>query len=99
MNPATRLLADPRLATLLGALAPTGAETRIVGGAVRDALIGLAPHEIDLATTAMPEATMAAAEAAGLRAIPPKGPRPASIPRAGRSACPTLSSSSPNRWR
>lgn len=70
MNAATRLLEDPRLATLLAALATTDAETRIVGGAVRDALIGLAPHEIDLATTAPPEITMAAAHAAGLKAIP-----------------------------
>lgn len=70
MNAAARLLEDPRLATLLAALATTGAETRIVGGAVRDALIGLAPHEIDLATTAPPDATMAAARAAGLKAIP-----------------------------
>jgi tRNA nucleotidyltransferase/poly(A) polymerase len=70
MNAAARLLEDPRLTTLLAALATTDAETRIVGGAVRDALIGLAPHEIDLATTAPPEATMAAARAAGLKAIP-----------------------------
>jgi poly(A) polymerase len=70
MNAAARLLEDPRLATLLAALATTGAETRIVGGAVRDAMIGLAPHEIDLATTAPPDAAMAAARAAGLKAIP-----------------------------
>lgn len=50
MNAAEHLLDDPRLATLFAALARTGAETRVVGGAVRDALFGLPPHEIDLAT-------------------------------------------------
>jgi poly(A) polymerase len=67
---AERLLDDPRLATLFAALARTGAETRVVGGAVRDALFGLPPHEIDLATTALPEAVLAAARAAGLKGVP-----------------------------
>jgi tRNA nucleotidyltransferase/poly(A) polymerase len=70
MNAAERLLDDPRLATLFAALAKTGAETRVVGGAVRDALFGLPPHEIDLATTTLPEAVMAAAQAAGLKGVP-----------------------------
>ncbi|WP_442753616.1 CCA tRNA nucleotidyltransferase [Methylocystis sp. JAN1] len=70
MNAAQQLLDDPRLATLLAALARTGAETRIVGGAVRDALFGLPPHEIDLATTALPEAVLAAAREAGLKGVP-----------------------------
>ncbi len=67
---AERLLDDPRLATLFSALARTGAETRVVGGAVRDALFGLPPHEIDLATTALPETVLAAARAAGLKGVP-----------------------------
>ena len=70
MTDAARLLDDPRLATLFAALATTGAETRIVGGAVRDALCGLPPHEIDLATTALPEAVMRAAVTAGVKAVP-----------------------------
>ncbi len=70
MNAAERLLDDPRLATLFAALAKTGAETRVVGGAVRDALFGLPPHEIDLATTALPEAVLVAAQAAGLKGVP-----------------------------
>ncbi|GLI93250.1 CCA tRNA nucleotidyltransferase [Methylocystis echinoides] len=70
MNAAAHLLDDPRLATLFAALARTGAETRVVGGAVRDALFGLPPHEIDLATTALPEAVLAAARAAGLKGVP-----------------------------
>lgn len=70
MNAGQRLLEDPRLATLFAALKKTGAETRVVGGAVRDALFGLAPHEIDLATTALPEAVLAAARDAGLKGVP-----------------------------
>ena len=66
MNAAQRLLDDPRLATLFAALQKTGAETRVVGGAVRDALFGLAPHEVDLATTALPDAVLAAARDAGV---------------------------------
>jgi len=70
MTDAARLLDDPRLATLFAALAPTGAETRVIGGAVRDALYGLPPHEIDLATTALPDAVMRAAATAGIKAVP-----------------------------
>lgn len=70
MNAAQRLLDDPRLATLFAALSKTGAETRVVGGAVRDALLGLPPHEIDLATTALPDAVLAAARDAGLKGVP-----------------------------
>ncbi|MFO1125542.1 MAG: CCA tRNA nucleotidyltransferase [Methylocystis sp.] len=70
MNAAQGLLEDPRLATLFAALARTGAETRVVGGAVRDALLDLPPHEIDLATTALPDAVLAAARDAGLKGVP-----------------------------
>jgi poly(A) polymerase len=65
-----RLLDDPKIARLFDALAATGGETRIVGGAVRDSLLGLHPHEIDLATTALPEAVMKAAREAGLKCAP-----------------------------
>lgn len=70
MKTAQKLLDDPRLATLFAALAKTGAETRVVGGAVRDALLGLPPHEIDLATTALPDVVLAAARDAGLKGVP-----------------------------
>jgi poly(A) polymerase len=65
-----RLLADPKVARLFNALAATGGETRIVGGAVRDTLMGLRPHEIDLTTTALPEAVMEAARKSGLKSVP-----------------------------
>ncbi|WP_051948812.1 CCA tRNA nucleotidyltransferase [Methylosinus sp. PW1] len=65
-----RLLDNPKIIRLLEALRATGGETRIVGGAVRDSLLGCPPHEIDLATTAQPEAVTKAAEAAGLKSVP-----------------------------
>ena len=64
------LFGDKALLGVFAALAHEGEETRIVGGALRDALFGRPPHEIDLATTLLPEAVMARAKAAGLRAIP-----------------------------
>jgi len=64
------LLRDPKLARLFAALEATGCETRIVGGAVRDALLGIAPKEVDLATPAHPEEVMRAAERAGFKVAP-----------------------------
>ena len=65
-----RLLGDAALRRVLDAIDRDGDETRIVGGAVRDALTGRRIKEIDLATTATPELVLARAEAAGIRAIP-----------------------------
>lgn len=64
------LLRRPRLARLLDVLDRDGEETRIVGGAVRNALLGREVIEIDLATTAVPEVTAARARAAGLKPVP-----------------------------
>ncbi|NNM71006.1 CCA tRNA nucleotidyltransferase [Enterovirga aerilata] len=65
-----RLLDRAEVGRLLQALAAPAEETRIVGGAVRNALLGRAVHEIDLATTAPPQDTMRRARAAGLKAVP-----------------------------
>ncbi len=67
---ATALLRDQALTQILDAIDRDGDETRIVGGALRNALFGRPVHEIDLATTAAPETVMARAKAAGLRCIP-----------------------------
>ena len=56
--------------TVLGALESQGHAARIVGGTVRNALIGRPVTDIDIATTATPEQTVAAARAAGLKSIP-----------------------------
>jgi poly(A) polymerase len=52
------------------ALTTEGVETRAVGGAVRNTLLGLNVTEIDLATTALPERVIALAAKAGLKAVP-----------------------------
>ncbi|MGH6800234.1 MAG: CCA tRNA nucleotidyltransferase, partial [Methylocella sp.] len=64
------LFDDPALLGVFAALDQEGEETRIVGGALRNALLGRPVHEIDLATTIVPKAIMARATAAGLRGIP-----------------------------
>ncbi len=45
-------------------------EIRAVGGCVRDALLGIAGGDIDLATSVLPQDVMARATAAGLRVVP-----------------------------
>ncbi|MCL2384392.1 MAG: CCA tRNA nucleotidyltransferase [Alphaproteobacteria bacterium] len=64
------LLKDQALLSIFAALDEPGEETRVVGGAVRDAMLGRRVHEIDLTTTHLPQRTLALAEAAGLKAIP-----------------------------
>jgi poly(A) polymerase len=64
------LLARPSLSLLLDALNGEGEETRIVGGAVRDALLGEPIGDVDLATTALPEDTMRRGRLAGFKAVP-----------------------------
>ena len=67
---APELLDEPRVARMMALLNREGEETRIVGGAVRNALLGLPAGDIDLATTALPESVMARAKRARLRTIP-----------------------------
>lgn len=65
-----RLLSEPGVARVMAALATAGEETRLVGGCVRDALLGRAVSDMDLTTTLLPDAVIARARAAGLRSIP-----------------------------
>ncbi len=55
---------------LFAALTAAGALPRFVGGCVRDAVIHKTVRDIDIAVDVPPEDTMAALEAAGIRAIP-----------------------------
>jgi poly(A) polymerase len=64
------LLRQPALAAVLGALNGEGEETRIVGGAVRNLLLGEPASDIDLATTALPAETMRRGGAAGFKPVP-----------------------------
>ncbi len=67
---ARALLKRPDVAALLGALNTEGDEARIVGGAVRDALMGRSVGDIDIATTMLPDAVMALAVRQGWKAVP-----------------------------
>lgn len=58
------------VARLLALLNSDGEEARIVGGAVRNALLGLPVGEIDMATTALPQDVVRRVEAAGGKAVP-----------------------------
>jgi poly(A) polymerase len=65
------LLDQTSVRKALAALDVAGAETRLVGGCVRDALLGNRSADIDLATTLLPNAVMdAARNTPGLRAVP-----------------------------
>lgn len=63
-------LQEPGLQAVLGAIAAAGGQARVVGGAVRNELMGEAVNDVDLATDLEPSAVMAAAKGAGLRAVP-----------------------------
>jgi len=56
--------------TVFAALTAKGAQARAVGGAVRNALMGVPVKDVDIATTALPEEVLALAERAGLHTIP-----------------------------
>ncbi|KGF67995.1 poly(A) polymerase [Hoeflea sp. BAL378] len=61
---------DPALTRIFALLNREGEEVRVVGGAVRNALMGLPVTDTDLATTWAPEQVMSQSEAAGIRAVP-----------------------------
>jgi len=63
-------LREPALGSLLAALNRDGEEARVVGGAVRNALLRLPHGDIDIATTALPREVMRRAEAAGFKSVP-----------------------------
>lgn len=63
-------LRDPRLHRLFAAIARDGDTAWVVGGAVRNALMGVPVVDVDVATDAMPEVVVARAKAAGLKPVP-----------------------------
>ncbi len=63
-------LREKPLAQLLAVLHRDGEEARVVGGAVRNTLLGEPHGDIDIATTALPEEVIRRVEAAGLKAVP-----------------------------
>ncbi len=61
---------DSALTRILTVLNGDDAETRVVGGAVRNSLMGLPVADVDLATTLLPQAVTARAEADGIKVVP-----------------------------
>jgi poly(A) polymerase len=47
-----------------------GEEARVVGGAVRNAMLGIPVSDVDIATTALPEEVVKRAKAAGIKSVP-----------------------------
>jgi len=74
MNPA-RVLDAPWLnsgpaARVLELLNGGGEEARVVGGAVRNALLGVPIGDVDVATTAVPDEVVRRAREAGIKSVP-----------------------------
>lgn len=63
-------LSWPETQTVLSALQAEGTAVRFVGGCVRDALLGVLPQDIDLATPDAPDVVIRLLEQADLRWIP-----------------------------
>jgi len=68
--PAVVALTGGAAGRLLAVLDRDGEEARIVGGAVRNALLDEPIGDIDIATTALPDDVVARVEAAGFKAVP-----------------------------
>lgn len=69
LHDAPWLTAGP-VARVLALLNADGEEARVVGGAVRNALLGLPPGDIDIATTAVPDEVVRRAHAARIKSVP-----------------------------
>lgn len=61
---------DPALTRVFALLNADGGEGRIVGGAVRNSLMGLPVSDIDMATTLPPQTVIERAAAARIKAVP-----------------------------
>lgn len=63
-------LKSPPLRALFDALNRDGGEARVVGGAVRNSLLGTKVSDVDLATTHLPQDTMRLVKDAGFKPVP-----------------------------
>lgn len=63
-------ISDEGLQQVLGCIASGGHRVLLVGGCVRNALLGMPVADIDVATDALPERVLALARAAGLKVVP-----------------------------
>jgi len=57
-------------ARVLALLNGNGEEARVIGGAVRNALLRVPIVDIDIATTALPKEVVRRAKAAGIKSVP-----------------------------
>lgn len=64
------MLKNPNLIRLAQAFEDNGCEIRIVGGAVRDVLLGITPADIDLCTDATPDEMQEISDLNGFKLIP-----------------------------
>ncbi|MBO6673637.1 MAG: CCA tRNA nucleotidyltransferase [Rhizobiales bacterium] len=69
-EPLRDLLERPGVRPVLKAIAQDDDDAWLVGGCVRNALLGQPISDIDIATQALPEIVTARSEAAGLKAVP-----------------------------
>jgi poly(A) polymerase len=63
-------LTDPAVQRVFSLLNADDGEGRVVGGAVRNALMGVAISDVDFASTNLPQVVMERAKAAGIKAVP-----------------------------
>ena len=63
-------LQEPRLQQVMAAILDAGEDVRVAGGAVRNALLGTAINDVDLATTMRPQEVMRVCKAAGFGVHP-----------------------------
>jgi poly(A) polymerase len=70
VDEASQWLRAPPVRRVLDLLNDDGEEARVVGGAVRNAIIGVPRTDADIATTALPQEVMRRAVAAGIKAVP-----------------------------
>jgi len=61
---------DPSLQRVLALLNADDGEARVVGGAVRNSLMGIPVSDMDIATSLLPEDVQARAKAAGIKCVP-----------------------------
>lgn len=62
-------LGTPGIQAVFAAIEQDGEQARVVGGAVRNTLLGHPVPDVDIATTALPETVMKRARAAGLKPV------------------------------
>ena len=63
-------MSTPETLAVMAAFRAAGAEARFIGGCVRDAVLGRAARDIDIATPQEPERVLDILQTANIRAIP-----------------------------